>query len=51
MDMYDVAKFANALEFLTLVAVKRGHLRKGGAADQDAAARGVLHDWNSGLIK
>ena len=51
MDMYSVGKFANALEFLTLVAAKRGHLRKGGAADQDAAARGVLHDWNSGLIK
>ena len=37
--------------FLTLVAAKRGHLRKGGAPDLEAAARAVLHDWNSGAIR
>jgi nuclear GTP-binding protein len=51
MRMYEVATFADASEFLTLIAAKRGHLRKGGAADQDTAARAILHDWNSGLIK
>ena len=51
MRQYEVTSFGSALEFLTLVAVKRGMLRKGGAADQDAAGRAVLHDWNSGLIK
>uniref|UniRef100_A0A7S3AHC0 Uncharacterized protein n=1 Tax=Haptolina ericina TaxID=156174 RepID=A0A7S3AHC0_9EUKA len=39
------------MEFLTLLAAKRGHLRKGGAADHDAAARAVLQDWNVGNIK
>ena len=51
MNMYDVAPFESGAEFLTLVAAKRGHLRKGGAADQDAAARNILHDWNAGHIK
>ena len=51
MRQYDVARFADATEFLTLVAAKRGHLRKGGAADHDAAARAVLQDWNAGAIK
>ena len=51
MKQYDVASFGGALEFCTLVAGKRGMLRKGGAADQDAAARVILHEWNAGLIK
>lgn len=51
MRQYDVASFSTAIEFLTLVAAKRGHLRKGGAADHDAAARAVLQDWNAGSIK
>ena len=50
-DLYDVATFSDATEFLTLLAVKRGHLRKGGSVDQSLAARQVLHDWNAGLIK
>ena len=51
MMQYDVGRFADATEFLTLVSAKRGFLRKGGAADHDAAARAVLHDWNSGALK
>ena len=51
MRQYDVAAFSGADEFLTLVAAKRGHLRKGGAADQNAAARAVLQDWNAGVIR
>ena len=50
-EQYGVASFAGVEDFLTLVAAKRGHLRKGGAADQDAAARAVLIDWNNGAIK
>ena len=49
--LYGLEAFADAVEFATLVALKRGHLRKGGAADQEAAARAVLQDWNAGLIK
>jgi nuclear GTP-binding protein len=49
--LYGIGAFADATEFLTLVAAKRGHLRKGGAADHDAAARAVLQDWNAGVIR
>jgi len=35
---------------LTLVALKRGKLGKGGAPDHDAAARAVLQEWNAGTI-
>ena len=48
---YGLASFKGVEEFLTLVALKRGHLRKGGAPDQEAAARAVLQDWNDGAIK
>ena len=52
-DLYGLEAWngTDATEFLTLVALKRGHLRKGGAVDQEAAARTVLQDWNGGLIK
>jgi len=48
---YGIGDFQDATQFLTLVAMKRGQLRKGGAADQEAAARVVMQDWNSGVIK
>ncbi len=50
-ELYGVEAFDSTLEFLTLVAMKRGMLRKGGAADHDVAARAVLQEWNSGHIK
>jgi ribosome biogenesis GTPase A len=43
-------RFESATEFLTLVALKRGKLGKGGAPDHDAAARAVLQEWNAGTI-
>ena len=48
---YDVGAFADASEFLALVALKRGKMGKGGAADTQAAARIVLHDWGAGNIR
>ena len=48
---YGIGSFADVTEFLTLVAMKRGQLRKGGAADQESAARLVLQDWNAGGIR
>eukprot|EP00965_Chrysotila_dentata_P154246 5097851-Pleurochrysis_carterae.AAC.1 len=39
---YGIGDFQDATQFLTLVAMKRGQLRKGGAADQEAAARVVM---------
>ena len=49
-DHFQIARFAGGDEFLTLVALKRGKLGKGGAPDRDGAARAVLQDWNGGSI-
>jgi nuclear GTP-binding protein len=53
MQLYSIARFKDkdALSFLALVARGQGKLRKGGVPNTDAAARTVLHDWNSGKIK
>ena len=48
---FQLARFADVTEFLTLVALKRGKLGKGGAADHDAAARAVLQEWNAGAAR
>eukprot|EP00195_Chlamydomonas_chlamydogama_P013468 CAMPEP_0202909350 /NCGR_PEP_ID=MMETSP1392-20130828/49079_1 /ASSEMBLY_ACC=CAM_ASM_000868 /TAXON_ID=225041 /ORGANISM="Chlamydomonas chlamydogama, Strain SAG 11-48b" /LENGTH=620 /DNA_ID=CAMNT_0049599071 /DNA_START=76 /DNA_END=1938 /DNA_ORIENTATION=- len=50
MQLYKVAAFKGAEEFLQLVAHARGKLRKGGTPDMRAAARLVLQDWNDGRI-
>lgn len=50
MAIYSIASYDNATEFLNLVAMKKGKLGRGGVPDRPAAARAVLHDWNSGKI-
>jgi len=50
MQTYKIANFENSIDFLTLIAHKRGKLKKGGVADLPSAARAVLYDWNSGKI-
>ena len=37
--------------FLALLAKYQGKLKKGGIPNTEAAARTVLHDWNTGKIK
>jgi len=53
MQLYSLPKFkdGDVLSFLALVARGKGQLKKGGIPNTDAAARSVLHDWNSGKIK
>jgi nuclear GTP-binding protein len=53
MQLYAVARFKedDATSFLALVARAQGKLKKGGIPNVDAAAKSVLHDWNSGRIK
>jgi nuclear GTP-binding protein len=53
MQLYSITKYADndPLSFLALVAKATGKLKKGGIANTDAAARVVLHDWNTGKIK
>ncbi|KAJ1310390.1 hypothetical protein OPQ81_007128 [Rhizoctonia solani] len=49
-QLYTIPAFQNITEFLAMIAMSRGRLTKGGAADLEAAARSILHDWNTGKI-
>ncbi|QRV86155.1 50S ribosome-binding GTPase [Ceratobasidium sp. AG-Ba] len=49
-SIYTIPVFQNVTEFLAMIAMSRGRLTKGGAADLAAAGRSVLHDWNTGKI-
>ena len=53
MQLYAIPKFksTDCIGFLALVARTTGKLKKGGIPNTDAAARIVLHDWNTGKIK
>ena len=50
MVRYQIPEYANAQEFLSHVARRRGKLLKGGIPDYMDAARIVLQDWNNGGI-
>lgn len=45
MLQYNVPDFRNSLEFLTLLAKKRGYLQKGGVPNTEQAATAFLADW------
>ncbi|XP_063796699.1 guanine nucleotide-binding protein-like 3 [Pseudophryne corroboree] len=45
MLQYNLPDFRNYLEFLDLLARKRGHLKKGGVTDVHGAAFVFLNDW------
>jgi len=51
MLQYGVGNFSDCAEFLALLAIQMGKLKKGGVPDRELAARIVLGDWNSGKIK
>jgi nuclear GTP-binding protein len=53
MQLYAIPKFksTDCVGFLALVARNTGKLKKGGIPNTDAAARIILHDWNTGKIK
>eukprot|EP01035_Chromulina_nebulosa_P021020 gene21020-27243_t len=53
MQLYTIPKFKpkDSMAFLALVAKTTGKLKKGGIPNIDAAAKGVLHDWNTGKIR
>ncbi|PNW75595.1 hypothetical protein CHLRE_12g533050v5 [Chlamydomonas reinhardtii] len=50
MVLYKISSFSAPEEFLQLVSLARGKLRRGGTPDAAAAARIVLQDWNDGRI-
>lgn len=45
MLQYNVPDYRNSLEFLTMLAKKRGYLQKGGVPDTQQAATTFLSDW------
>lgn len=53
MQLYSIPKFQqnDCMSFLALVARSTGKLKRGGIPNIDAAAKGILHDWNGGKIK
>lgn len=50
MEIYQIGPFENIVEFLTLIAKKRGKIKSGGIVDIDSAAKVVIGDWNGGKI-
>lgn len=51
MLQYSLPHFKDCAEFLALLALQMGKLKKGAVPDRELAARIVLGDWNSGKIK
>lgn len=51
MIYYRLPEFHNADQFLALLAKRLGKLKKKGIPNREIAARKVLQDWNTGLIK
>ena len=51
MDKYQIGRYKDANEFLALLAIRMGKLKRGGLPDKEKAARLILSDWNSGRIK
>jgi nuclear GTP-binding protein len=46
MVHYKVDFFKDVMEFLSLLAIRTGKLKKGGIPDVEKAAKQVLFDWN-----
>lgn len=53
MQIYSIPRFQqnDTLGFLSLIARSQGKLKRGGIPNIEAAAKGILHDWNAGKIK
>uniref|UniRef100_A0A8C8RIR4 G protein nucleolar 3 n=1 Tax=Pelusios castaneus TaxID=367368 RepID=A0A8C8RIR4_9SAUR len=50
MLYYNLPDFRNSVEFLTLLAQKRGMLKKGGVPDTESAAKLLLYDWTGAKV-
>ncbi|CAH2107029.1 unnamed protein product [Euphydryas editha] len=49
--LYCIPEFNTPQEFFASVASRMGRFKKGGVPDQDAAARILLNDWNTGKVR
>ncbi|CAJ1051659.1 guanine nucleotide-binding protein-like 3 [Xyrichtys novacula] len=50
MLQYSIPDYRNSLEFLTLLAKKRGYLQKGGGPNAEQAATVFLNDWTGAKL-
>ncbi|XP_026580658.1 guanine nucleotide-binding protein-like 3 [Pseudonaja textilis] len=48
---YNIPDYRNSLEFLTLLAQKRGMLKKGGIPNTEGAAKLLLWDWTGAKVR
>lgn len=46
MDLYVLPEFETPEEFFSLKAQKQGRYKKGGIIHVEAAAKGLIQDWN-----
>lgn len=46
MELYDICDYNSPEEFFAHKARRQGKLKKGGLLDLEAAARGLIDDWN-----
>ncbi|XP_068242976.1 guanine nucleotide-binding protein-like 3 homolog [Palaemon carinicauda] len=51
MVHYRLTDYKTTDDFLSLLAKRFGKLKRQGIPDKEGAARRLLHDWNSGIIK
>ncbi|XP_072940500.1 guanine nucleotide-binding protein-like 3 homolog [Epargyreus clarus] len=51
VQLYCVPEFSTPTEFFASLASRMGRFKKGGVPDQEAAARILLNDWNTGKVR
>ncbi|XP_073951728.1 nucleostemin 1 [Choristoneura fumiferana] len=51
VELYMIPEFSTPQEFFAQVASRMGRYKKGGVPDQEAAARILLNDWNTGKVR
>ncbi|XP_035457750.2 guanine nucleotide-binding protein-like 3 homolog [Spodoptera frugiperda] len=50
-ELYSIPEFNTPQEFFAHLASRMGRFKKGGVPDQEAAARILLNDWNTGKVR
>lgn len=46
MQQYGIGEYDTPQEFFSVKAKRQGKYKKGGVVDLEAAARGLIEDWN-----
>ncbi|XP_075970898.1 nucleostemin 1 [Anticarsia gemmatalis] len=51
VELYSIPEFNTPQEFFAHLASRMGRFKKGGVPDQEAAAKILLNDWNTGKVR